>query len=194
MNIAGDQKKLKKDGELAVVRVSTEGNVEVERDGAVTHFRPKYTLDTVVTEFQQRGWEVASEDAVPADVQEAVDEYLELHEQQSEIKKKMEKLKKQIRPVLDETENKTIKGTNGKAVYLQDARASNSTSRYTDYELGDIQPILDGPLLRQVTEIRVNADKLDGIIKLEKLPREVVDEISKAKIVKPGTPRFSVKK
>lgn len=194
MNIVGEQMKLKKDGEMAVVRVSTEGIVEVEREGAVTAFRPKYTLETVVEEFQSRGWAVADEDTVSEEVQKAVDEYLELHEQQSELKKKMDKLKKEIRPTLEKTETKTIKGTNGKAVYLQEARASNSTSRYTDYELKDIQAILEGDLLRKVTEIRVNAEKLDGVIKLEKLPAGVVEKINNAKIVNPGTPRFSVKK
>lgn len=125
------------------------------------------------------------------DVQEQVDRYLELHEEMSILKKEMDSLKKSIRGHMDETGVTSIKGTHGKQVYLQNARKSNSTSRYTDYELKDVLPIL-GDDIKKVTEIRVNTDKLEGLAKLK--GSEVVQQVKAVKIVKDGTPRFSVKK
>ncbi len=125
------------------------------------------------------------------DVQTEVDRYLELHAEASAINKELETLKKSIREHMNEKDLKSIKGTHGRQVYFQHARASNTTSRYTDYELKDVMQVLDGKDLKKVTEIRVNADKLKGIMSV--LPAETVHRLESVKIVKEGTPRFSVK-
>ncbi|WP_222124692.1 DUF7376 domain-containing protein, partial [Staphylococcus hominis] len=85
---------------------------------------------------------------------------------------------------------KSIKGTFGKRVELEDAKASNSTSRYTDYELEDVSAVLKEELLSQVTEVRVNADKLDSVLKIEDVPDDIVKKVKGLKVVKKGTPRF----
>ena len=182
--------KLQKDGEVAIVTLNAEGRVEVEKEGSKTVFRPTYTIDTVVTEFEKRGWK----DFVPDYVREDVDAYLELHEEMSKLRKQMEGLKKGIRAFMDSEGVTSIRGTNGQEVYLQEAKASNSTSKYTDYELPDIIRELDYEVLKEVTEVRVNAEKLEGLLKTDKLPKEKVEEIKAQKIVRKGTPRFSVKK
>lgn len=182
--------KLQKDGEVAIVTLNAEGRVEVEKEGSKTVFRPTYTIDTVVTEFEKRGWK----DFVPDYVREDVDAYLELHEEMSKLRKQMEGLKKRIRAFMDSEGVTSIRGTNGQEVYLQEAKASNSTSKYTDYELPDIIRELDYEVLKEVTEVRVNAEKLEGLLKTDKLPKEKVEEIKAQKIVRKGTPRFSVKK
>lgn len=190
-------------GELAVVKLLPNGRVEVERDGNVTAFGVQHTFDSVVQNFLKEGWElhtasrtvkVAVDQGVPVSIQEEVDEYLALHEEQSKLKAKLEAKKKAIKAHMDHEGLKAIKGTDGKEVYLQDATASNSTSRYTDYLLNDIQPVLEGSLLRTVTEIVVNADKLNGLLKMGKLPKEKVEEIKALKISIEGTPRFAVRK
>ncbi|QIW88764.1 hypothetical protein P59_167 [Bacillus phage P59] len=126
--------------------------------------------------------------------QKEIDEYLELHKQKAEIEKKMNEKKKNIRDYMDANDLDGVKGTNGQQIVLQAAKASNSTSRYTDYELSDVMSAMEGSLLKQVTEIRVNADKLEALLKVEKLPASKVKEIKGLKIVNPGTPRFTVKK
>jgi hypothetical protein len=126
--------------------------------------------------------------------QKQIDEYLELHKQKAELEKKMNELKTNIRDYMDTNDLDGVKGTNGQQIVLQAAKASNSTSRYTDYELSDVMNNLEGSLLKQVTEIRVNADKLEALLKVEKLPASKVKEIKALKIVNPGTPRFTVKK
>lgn len=197
---------LEQNGEMAVVRVSKEGRVEVERNGAVTVFRPQHTVERVIGEFKKRGWEEADVEVkaengdntkteeTETGIQAAIDTYLELHEQMSELKVQMDKLKKEIRTHMEDNKLKEVKGTNGKRIVLQDAVKSNSTSIYTDYELNDIMHRLEGEYLRQVTEIRVNAEKLEGLLKVGKLPEEKVKEIRNLKIRKPGTPRFTVRK
>ncbi|WCS69270.1 hypothetical protein Goe20_01530 [Bacillus phage vB_BsuM-Goe20] len=129
------------------------------------------------------------------DVIQKVDEYLELHQQQTELKKKMEALKAPIKDYMVENRLKSIKGTHGAAVALQEATASNSTSIYSNYEIGDVAPLLPKDLLNRVTESRVNSDTLEGILKSDKsLDKELIDQVKAAKIVKPGTARFTVKK
>lgn len=194
-NVETKEVKLENNGEMAIVRVSATGAVEVVRDEAVTTFRPQHTVETVVEKFKSTGWVEKAEPSVPKHIIDEVDEYLELHEKMAKLKAEMEDLKKGIRTYMDKAEIREITGRSGKKVYLQDAKASNSTSRYTDYDLNEVMVALDGTdLLKKVTEIRVNAEKLEGLLKVEKLPKKTVEEVKALKISNPGTPRFAVKK
>lgn len=198
-----EQLTLKNEGETAIVRLTSAGMVEVDRNDSVTQFQSHHTVDSVLSQFVKQGWEVTEDSKVvhsamkqdiPVDVQAEVDEYLLLHEQMAELKARAEEKKKSIRGFMEDEEITSIKGTHGKQVFLQDATATNSTSRYTDFEFKDIQLALPGGLLTKVTEIRVNADKLQGLLKTEKLPKEKVEEILATKVSNPGTPHFKVKK
>lgn len=198
-----EQLTLTNSGETAIVRLTSAGMVEVDRNDSVTQFQSHHTVDSVLSQFVKQGWEVTEDSKVvhsamkqdiPVDVQTEVDEYLVLHEQMAELKARAEEKKKSIRGFMEDEELTSIKGTHGKQVYLQDATATNSTSRYTDFELKDVQMTLPGSLLTKVTEIRVNADKLKGVLQSEKLPKAKVDEILATKVSVQGTPHFKVKK
>lgn len=211
--------------EMAVVTLNAEGRVEISREGmGVAVMATGVNFDTVVKKFENTGWALVPEAAPQTqntqptleeektmDVQKAmesaaaqnitlamqqeVDAYLELHEQIAELNKKLEAGKKSIRSYMDTNNLTAIKGTKGKQVYLQDAKASNSTSNFSDYDLADIMmAIPDKELLNQVTELRVNTKKLESVLALDKLPTEKVEQIKKLKISLAGTPRFSVKK
>ncbi|AIW03241.1 hypothetical protein CPT_Mater84 [Bacillus phage Mater] len=145
-------------------------------------------------EVSQQVAQSAMQQDITLSLQQNVDDYLELHDQMAALKKKADALKKNIRTYMDANDVKALKGSNGKEVYLQEAKASNSTSRYTDYELQDVMSTLEGTLLKKVTEIRINAEKLDALLKVEKLPKEVVEVVKSKKICNEGTPRFSVRK
>lgn len=188
--------------EAAVVRLTENGGVEVVHDGAVSSVK-NTSFDKVVDMFQTCGWEVkedkvkevAMKNNVPLSVQKEVDEYLALHAQKAELEAKMDKLKKNIRNYMENNNIKEISGSKGKRVYLQEAAASNSTAIYTNYEVEPIMKALgDAELVRQVTEVRVNSEKLEALLKLNKLSKDTVEKIKAMKIVKQGTPRFSVKK
>lgn len=190
--------------EVAIVRLTKDGRVEVIREGQPpTLLSSDYTLDTAVKKFEEHGWKpkeekvvkTAEKNGVPLSIQQEVDEYLKLHAEKAKLESKMNSLKKDIRQYMENNDVTAIAGTEGKQVYLQEAKASNSTSIYTDYELNQVMMALnDNELLRKVTEIRVNAEKLEGLLKMGVLPENKVEEIRSLKIVKKGTPRFAVKK
>lgn len=188
--------------EVAVVRLTENGGVEVVHNGEVSSLK-NTSFDEAVGMFQTCGWEVkedkdkevAMANNVPLSVQKEVDEYLALHAQKAELEAKMDKLKKNIRNYMENNNIKEISGSKGKRVYLQEAAASNSTAIYTNYEVEPIMKALgDAELVRQVTEVRVNSEKLEALLKLDKLSKDTVEKVKAMKVVKQGTPRFSVKK
>lgn len=199
--------------DVAVVRLGENGKVEIVRDGNTVP--QTISLEAVVDKFQTYGWSVvpqaqpepqpepqidkaeatAAMNNVPVQTQKEVDEYLALHAQKAELEAKMEKLKKTVRGYMENNNIDSIAGTNGKQIYLQAANASNSTATFSNYEIAPVMAVLNNnELLRQVTEVRVNSEKLEALLKLDKLPKEKVTEIKSLKITNPGTPRFSVKK
>jgi hypothetical protein len=192
-------------GEVAVVTVNGEGRVEIYREGMGSEvLAPQHKLEAVVNNFKANGWtqkadkvmSAAISQNIPVSVQNDVDEYLKLHEQIAALNKVLDGYKKNVRNYMDNNGIKSIKGTNGKEVYLQDATASNSVATFSNYELSAVSEALHNnkEIVDQVTEVRVNSDKLEALLKLGTLPEGTVDRVKKIKIVKPGTPRFSVKK
>lgn len=128
-----------------------------------------------------------------AETRKKVKKYLELHEQQAKLKKEMDELKEEIRGYMNANDLDTFHSRYG-SIVLQQAKKSNSTSRYSDYELGDVMTILKGSDLKQVTEIRVNSEKVEGLIKLGNLPNSKVEALKNVKIEEQGNPRFTVKR
>jgi hypothetical protein len=176
--------KIEQNGEMAVVRVSNQGIVEVERDGATTVFGSSFTRALT---------DKAAEQKIPADLQSEIDQYIQLHEMKSQLEKQMKGFQENIRTYMDNNNMKTVYSTEGKRIELIDAKGSNSTSVYSDYELSHVQVALgNNELLRKCTEIRINTTKLEALLKVENIPNK--DEILKLKICKQGTPRFTVKK
>lgn len=170
----------------AIVKVHPEGEIEVVGMANTEEVTSDVTEQEVIVSAESQG--------IPVLTQSQVDEYLELHAQKAALEAKMKKIKPEIVDYMNKNQLKEVKGTKGKRVCFVDATASNSTSRYTDYELNEVAIALQGTkLLPKVTEIRVNADKLNGLIKVEKLPEGLAEQIKGLKIKNPGTPRFSVK-
>ncbi|BEU14783.1 hypothetical protein [Bacillus phage CM1] len=154
---------------------------------------------TLVTEVNKTGGtniveEVNEDDLIPAKIKKDLDEYLRLHAEAAKLKTQMDKLKKGVREYMDNNKLTEVKGSNGKKVVLQEGMKSNSSSVYTDYNFNDVAATLnDNELLKEVTEVRINGDKLKGLLGLGKLPKEKVKEIQELKIAIPGTPKFVVK-
>lgn len=154
---------------------------------------------TLVTEVNKAGGtniveEVNEDDLIPAKIKKDLDEYLRLHAEAAKLKTQMDKLKKGVREYMDNNKLTEVKGSNGKKVVLQEGMKSNSSSVYTDYNFNDVAAALnDNELLKEVTEVRINGDKLKGLLGLGKLPNEKVKEIQELKIAIPGTPKFVVK-
>lgn len=154
---------------------------------------------TLVTEVNKAGGtniveEDNEDDLIPAKIKKDLDEFLRLHAEAAKLKTQMDKLKKGVREYMDNNKLTEVKGSNGKKVVLQEGMKSNSSSVYTDYNFNDVAAALnDNELLKEVTEVRINGDKLKGLLGLGKLPNEKVKEIQELKIAIPGTPKFVVK-
>jgi|GraSoiStandDraft_45_1057281.scaffolds.fasta_scaffold06547_3 hypothetical protein len=197
MMTAKTEVKFQNQGELAIVRVLGNGRIEVERDGKATKFAEKHTFEDVQSRFKAGGWEPVVENKqqpVTAEVQAAVDLYLELKEKEAALKKQMDSLKDVVKPFMEQNSYEAIKGTQGKQVYLQQVTASNSTSLYSNYEPAEVLPLLPKEYYNDVMEGRINSDKLEALLKLDKLPGDLADSIKSCKIIKAGTPQFRVKK
>lgn len=197
MTTVNTEVKFHNQGELAIVRVLPTGRIEVERDGKATKFADKHTFEEVEDRFKAGGWvpvEENKQEPITPEVQAQTDLYLELSEKMSALKKQMEAVKGNIKPFMEKNGYKEIKGTNGGQVYLQEATASNSTSLYSNYEPAEVLPLLPKEYYNEVMEGRINTEKLEALLKLEKLPGDLTDEIKKCKIVKQGTTQFRVKK
>ncbi|ALO79605.1 hypothetical protein HOBO_197 [Bacillus phage Hobo] len=157
---------------------------------------------TLVTEVNKAGGtnvvevteEENADDLIPAKIKKDLDEFLRLHAEAAKLKTQMDKLKKGVREYMDKNDLTEVKGSNGKKVVLQEGMKSNSSSVFTDYNFNDVAAALnDNDLLKEVTEVRINGDKLKGLLGLGKLPNEKVKEIQELKIAIPGTPKFVVK-
>src|SRR5206468_8115971 len=141
---------------------------EVERDGKATKFQPHHTVEDVTEKFEKSGWakvEAPKPVEVTSEIQNAVDLYLKLDEEEKAIKKRKEEMKALIKPFMDGSGIEAIKGTQGKQVYLQPATASNSTSLYSNYEPADVLPLLPKEFYNDVIEGRVNSEKLEALLK-----------------------------
>ncbi|AMO25916.1 hypothetical protein Blue_093 [Bacillus phage Deep Blue] len=156
---------------------------------------------TLVTEVNKAGGtniveetEENEDDLIPAKIKKDLDKFLQLHAEAAKLKTEMDKVKKGVREYMDNNKLTEIKGSNGKKVVLQDGMKSNSSSVYTDYNFNDVAAALnDNELLKEVTEVRINGDKLKGLLGLGKLTKEKVKEVQGLKIAIAGTPKFVVK-
>jgi len=157
---------------------------------------------TLVTEVNKAGGtnvvdvteEENEDDLIPAKIKKDLDEFLKLHAEAAKLKTQMDKLKKGVREYMDKNDLTEVKGSNGKKVVLQEGMKSNSSSLFTDYNFTDVAAALnDNDLLKEVTEVRINGDKLKGLLGLGKLPKEKVEEIKGLKIAIEASPKFVVK-
>ena len=121
-------------------------------------------------------------------------EYIEVHAEIAELNKKMKASRTKIRKYMEDRNIKEITVSDGRYVTFQEAKATNSTARFTDYLLKDLQLELAPTELRKVTEIRINADKLDVLLNdTEVMSKDRAKEIRLLKVSEQGTARFVVK-
>jgi hypothetical protein len=142
---------------------------------------------------EQLAMKTAATQNITLALQQEIDDVIRLNEEKSKIEAELKKKKESVRTYMLDSGLKKLQGTHGKVVALEDAKASNSTSIFTDYHLIDIMNVLEEELLKDVTEVRVNGTKLEGLLKTGKLPSDTVKTIKGLKIHEMGTPRFKVK-
>ncbi|AGB62716.1 hypothetical protein [Bacillus phage phiAGATE] len=202
-------------GDHKAVLTEKDGRVEVERDGQVTPFSANHTFETVEETFLANGWKQETEDIfkvavdngqtglakvvreknkVTQEMQQQIDDYVDLHGYLSKLRADQDRLKKTIRKYMEDNNITELESSLGKKIALVDAVQSNSVSTFSNYDLNDIRALLTGDILDEVTELRVNSDKLDALAKLGKINEETAAMIEAKRITLTGTPRFVLKK
>lgn len=180
--------------------------VVTDVNGMVHHLEEKEG-GVILADYQGKGFEMLSmensmkeEDTarnpkVPAYMEEETENFLKLHAEVAELNKKLNASRDKVRKYMSKNSVDEIVGKDGRYVSFAPAKASNSTARYTDFLLKDIQSVLEGPQLRKVTEIRVNADKLTVLLNdPSQVEKKTADRINDMKVTKEGTARFVVKR
>ncbi|WNO29903.1 hypothetical protein [Bacillus phage SDFMU_Pbc] len=201
-------------GNDKAVLMEKDGRVEVERDGEFTLFSSNHTFEAVEETFLANGWKqetdnifkvqektpqsevgktVMKKNGVSQDLQEKIDAYVDLHGYLSKLKAEQDRLKKQIRKYMEDNNIVELESSLDKKIALVDAVQSNSVSTFSNYDLNDIHALLTGDILDEVTELRVNSDKLDALVKLGKINEETAAKVEAKRITLNGTPRFVLK-
>jgi hypothetical protein len=141
-----------------------------------------------------KGAEKAAEQGIPTNIQRQIDEYIKLHKHIAELNEQLKPMKEVIKTYMEVNNIKKLEGTFERSVEIQKATASNSTSRYSDYDVEEIQKVLNPKYFEQVTDIRIDSDRVTSLLKSGELSNDLVKTLKALKIANDGTPRFTVKK
>ncbi|ASR79668.1 hypothetical protein KAMFAM_216 [Bacillus phage Kamfam] len=127
-------------------------------------------------------------------IRKMVDEFVDANKAASEAKKVADKIKKEIRAYMDKKGIKKLAGLKDMEVYLQTAKASNSTSDYTDYDTAMLQQVLPRELFEKISEVRVSAKLVKNLMEETTFSESEVQAIKKAEVYNLGSPKFTTRK
>jgi hypothetical protein len=112
---------------------------------------------------------------VRADIQLAVDQYLELYSVYKQLEKKIDELRKVIEPYMKENELKDIFNSDGTGrVQLALTERPVVTSRYTTYDVDELSGLLKPGVWKKCVVEVVDKEKLEALAKMGEVPEEVL--------------------
>lgn len=116
---------------------------------------------------------------IPPQIQDAVDQYMELHQVSKQLDERMKELKDLIVSFMKESEFEHIRDKNrtGKVQLVVIERAS-VTARYTTYNLEELTNLLEPALLQRCTVSVIDKDKLEALSKLGEVATDVLSHKS----------------
>lgn len=115
--------------------------------------------------------------AVRADIQLAVDEYLNLYTELKELEKKVEALRKVIEPYMEENGCEEISSSSGEGrVQLTKVERTAVTSKYTTYNAERLATLLPPSVKKKCFVEVVDKDKLEALCKLGEAPESALSE------------------
>jgi hypothetical protein len=120
---------------------------------------------------------------VRADIQLAVDQYLELYSVYKQLEKKIDELRKVIEPYMKENGLDHVANSDGTGrVQLTLAERPIMTSRYTTYDADEICSLLNASVWKKCVVEVVDKEKLEALAKMGEVPEEVLAH----KVTKPS--------
>ncbi|WP_026961487.1 hypothetical protein [Alicyclobacillus herbarius] len=112
---------------------------------------------------------------VRADVQVAVDHYLELYAEAKQLEKKMDALRKVIEVYMKENDLEQMAHSNGGGwIQLVPQERPVMTSRYTTYDTAELANLLPPAVRKKCLVEVVDKDKLEALAKLGEVPEDVL--------------------
>lgn len=112
---------------------------------------------------------------VRKDIQAKVDKYIELHSLQKKLEARLKELRKDIEPYMHDRNIMRIEDTKGTgALVTEHSQRPEVTSRYSTYDVKDIEPFFESEDVRQqcVVEV-VDKEILEYLIKTGQVDSEV---------------------
>lgn len=112
---------------------------------------------------------------IPSTIQDAVDQYMELHQVSKQLEERMKTLRQAIEPFMREHAVDYIRDKNrtGK-VQLTMLERATMTSRFTTYEVEAMSKALEPSALKRCLVEVVDKDKLEALCKLGEIPADVL--------------------
>lgn len=116
---------------------------------------------------------------IKSDIQAQVDEYLDVWTKAKELEKKMRELRKSIKPYMDGRKINFIEGSENRgSIELANQDRVQITSRYTAYNVEDVQAHIPFELFSEVLVEVVDADKLKGVVALsDEIPNSLLEDL-----------------
>lgn len=113
--------------------------------------------------------------AVAAEIQLAVDKYVELYKTCKEMEERMEELRAAIEPYMHQAGLAAVDATDGSAfIALGVSQRPVMNARYTTYGLEEVAPLLTPALRRRCVVEVVDKEKLEALCKLGELPEDIL--------------------
>lgn len=114
--------------------------------------------------------------AIPAEILDAVDQYLELYTVYKQLEARLKELRTYIEPFMRENSLEHIGNRNRTGrVQLTLAERPSATARYSTYDLAEILALLEPSAAEKCVVNVVDKDKLEALAKLGEVPTEVLE-------------------
>ncbi len=119
---------------------------------------------------------------IKKDIQKSVDEYLDLHEQISQLNKKLKSLRNDIEPYMEKHNIEEIKGTEkGRIVRTPSTRAPMNAN-YTTYDVTKISKLVPARFHDDCIVEVVDKEELEELVKKGKLGKRVLNGLEACKV------------
>lgn len=152
--------------------------------------RGTYTLQAICLYQRLREMMIVQTQLIPANIQEQVDEYVDLHKACKELESRLKKLRKEIEPFMEENELESIRNSAGNgAIHLEPSNMAIVTAQFTAYSPSILEQ-LGKEVAEMVMETVVDRDKLEAMVKLGVIQEDHIKPYKQFKAVR----KFTVKK
>ena len=119
---------------------------------------------------------------IKKDIQDSVDEYLALHEQISELNKKLKALRNDIEPYMEKYDIEEIKGTEKGKILRPPVSRAPMNANYTTYDVTKISMAVPKKFHDDCIVEVVDKEELEKLVKLGKFSQRTISKLESCKV------------